>query len=211
MLECIAYLTMIIDHIGLVFFPNNLDMRIVGRLAFPIFLYMAALGLNRTSDKGKYLKRIFLIAVLSQFPYAKIHWYQRLPDLNICYTLLLILAIMINLKAGQYTYAVLGVLAGWLTGVEYGICGVLCGVVVMHDGFRAWERIALITILLVAMCIQMGNPIELAAIPVFVLLEVFRGDLIKDRFTLPRLLKYAIYPAHLIIISIIRELIIALA
>lgn len=35
----LAMLTMLIDHVGLVFFPTDPAWRIAGRLAFPIYAY----------------------------------------------------------------------------------------------------------------------------------------------------------------------------
>lgn len=42
MLELIAFLTMTIDHIGKVFFPNVVILQLVGRLAFIIYAFYPA-------------------------------------------------------------------------------------------------------------------------------------------------------------------------
>ena len=39
MLMIIACISMLIDHIGIVFFPNMDGFRIIGRLAMPIYSY----------------------------------------------------------------------------------------------------------------------------------------------------------------------------
>ena len=44
MLKLIACLTMIIDHIGVIFFPSMLIFRIIGRLSMPLFAYSLAKG-----------------------------------------------------------------------------------------------------------------------------------------------------------------------
>lgn len=54
-LKLIAIISMVIDHIGYALFSNNLIMRSVGRLAFPIFTYCAMIGYFKTKD----LKNIF--------------------------------------------------------------------------------------------------------------------------------------------------------
>lgn len=44
----LAMLTMLIDHVGLVFFPTDPAWRIAGRLAFPIYAYALYMGYTRT-------------------------------------------------------------------------------------------------------------------------------------------------------------------
>lgn len=44
MLKLIAMLTMLVDHIGLLFFPEIMAFRIVGRIAMPLFAYGIAQG-----------------------------------------------------------------------------------------------------------------------------------------------------------------------
>ncbi|MBQ7074369.1 hypothetical protein IJM86_04975 [bacterium] len=39
-LKVLAIITMIIDHLGYYLFPEFLWMRLVGRIAFPIFLFL---------------------------------------------------------------------------------------------------------------------------------------------------------------------------
>ena len=49
-LKLIALVTMTLDHIGVVLFPQAQWLRIVGRLAFPIFAYMIAEGCRHTAN-----------------------------------------------------------------------------------------------------------------------------------------------------------------
>ena len=41
-LKLIACVAMVIDHVGVMFFPYEDSLRIIGRLAFPIFAFMIA-------------------------------------------------------------------------------------------------------------------------------------------------------------------------
>lgn len=68
-LKVIAMLAMAIDHIGLFWFNNFMPMRIIGRLAFPIFAYMIAEGCVYTKNKSKYLLRVFTLGALCQLVY----------------------------------------------------------------------------------------------------------------------------------------------
>ena len=53
-LKIIAMISMLIDHIGVAMFPNVMILRIIGRLAFPIFAYMIAEGCFYTKNKARY-------------------------------------------------------------------------------------------------------------------------------------------------------------
>lgn len=68
MLKVIACLCMLLDHIG--YFWGIEWLRIVGRLAFPIFVYLIYNGYRHTSSKWRYALRLALFAVLSQIPFS---------------------------------------------------------------------------------------------------------------------------------------------
>ena len=68
-LKIIAAIAMTIDHIGVMIFPDLDILRIIGRLALPIFAYMIAEGCRYTKNKKKYLLLLFAVAVLCQIVY----------------------------------------------------------------------------------------------------------------------------------------------
>ncbi len=70
MLKIIACLTMLVDHVGYVFFPGQLWLRMIGRIAFPLFAWYVAVGFERTSNRGRYLLRLTGWGILSQIPYV---------------------------------------------------------------------------------------------------------------------------------------------
>ncbi|MDD3414715.1 MAG: TraX family protein [Lachnospiraceae bacterium] len=63
-LKIIALITMTIDHIGYWIFPSVIELRIIGRLSYPIFAYMIAEGCYYTRDKIRYLMTVFGIGLL---------------------------------------------------------------------------------------------------------------------------------------------------
>lgn len=69
-LKILAMVTMVIDHIGYMFFPDQLIYRSIGRLAFPIFAYQIAIGYSKTSNLKKYVERIAIFGLIAQLPYS---------------------------------------------------------------------------------------------------------------------------------------------
>lgn len=68
--KVVAIVSMVVDHVGMVFFPNENAFRLVGRLAMPLFAYLVAEGVHRTSHREAYLCRLLALFVCSQFPYG---------------------------------------------------------------------------------------------------------------------------------------------
>lgn len=56
---------MTIDHIGYFMFPGLVWLRIIGRIAFPCFLYTTIQGEKETKNFKAYLVRLLITAVLS--------------------------------------------------------------------------------------------------------------------------------------------------
>ena len=65
-LKIIALVFMFIDHAGKMLFPNIPEMRMLGRIAFPIYVWCMIVGFWRTRSVLKYLLRILLVGALSQ-------------------------------------------------------------------------------------------------------------------------------------------------
>ena len=65
-LKWIACISMLIDHIGVFLFPQYQLLRVLGRLAFPIFAFMVANGYRHTRNLGRYFMRLGLFAILYQ-------------------------------------------------------------------------------------------------------------------------------------------------
>ena len=89
-LKIIAIISMTIDHIGSILFPNLIILRIIGRIAFPIFAYLIAEGYFYTKNKYKYMLRLLIFAIISQVPY----WLALGLSFNILFTFLLALSIL---------------------------------------------------------------------------------------------------------------------
>lgn len=137
-LKLIAMVSMLVDHVGAVFFPEAVWMRAIGRLAMPIFSFCIAEGYIHTRDRKKYLLRMGIFALVSEVPFdLAFDGVIGLGHQNIMLTLFLaILALMLfdmirgekpgiaqNLLAGM-TVLMLAV-AALLLNADYTLFGVL--------------------------------------------------------------------------------------
>lgn len=68
-LKIIAALSMVADHIGYLLFPEVKILRIIGRIAFPIFAFMIAQGCKHTRNKKKYFFTVSGLALACQLVY----------------------------------------------------------------------------------------------------------------------------------------------
>lgn len=136
-LKLIAAAAMLTDHIGCLFFPDLIWLRYIGRLAFPIFVFLLVEGALHTRNIKKYLARLAAFAVVSEIPYDLAFGSRllRFEAQNIFVTLfiaLFCLAVMIHLQTeygirgfymGTAVFAAGGLLA-LLVRAEYGLCGI---------------------------------------------------------------------------------------
>ena len=64
MLQLIAMITMLLDHIGFIF--NNHILQCIGRLSVPIYAYFIVYGVFKTKDIKNYICRLMILAFVSQ-------------------------------------------------------------------------------------------------------------------------------------------------
>ena len=95
-LKIFAAICMVIDHMGILFFPKVTACRMIGRFAYPIFAFMIAEGAKYTKNKYKYLGMISGLAFICQMVY----WYA-MNDLYMCILVTFTLSI-VAIYALQY-------------------------------------------------------------------------------------------------------------
>lgn len=72
-LKLIAIISMLIDHVTAVLVPSDTWFHIIGRsigrLAFPIFVFLIVEGFYHTSNVKKYMTRLGIFALISEIPF----------------------------------------------------------------------------------------------------------------------------------------------
>lgn len=218
-LKLIALLAMTCDHVGLSLLPQYGWMRIVGRLALPIFAYMIAEGCRYTKNRKRYLGGILGMGLLCQLVY----WFalQSLEQsilTTFALSIILIYALDAALtrpSAKRYVIAVVCLAAiGFIclglprllpnTGfrVDYGFYGVLLPVPV-YLGRTKQQKLLLLAVGLIAMAIH-THDIQWYALCALPLLALYSGQ--RGKWNIKTLF-YVYFPLHLAAIWLIDEFI----
>ena len=87
-LKMIAIIAMTIDHVGYVFFPHHIWMRVTGRLTMPIIAFLTSEGFRYTRDIDKYIKRMFLFSIITIVPFYLL--FKHPTNVLFAYTLALL-------------------------------------------------------------------------------------------------------------------------
>ncbi|WP_337032293.1 TraX family protein [Paenibacillus illinoisensis] len=204
MMQWIAMITMLIDHIGAVFYPQVEELRIIGRIAFPIYAFAVYIGYKHTRNVQKYIWRLFWIAVLSQVPFMAA--FNHL-SLNVVWTLwssllvLLVLDKLPNRLLGIPIVIGAGIIME-ITAMDYGMYGLLLVLL-----FRYFQGPILVLghVLLTALYIQLySSSVQMYSVVATLGIAVAQYYGAGFRLKGPRWIWRYFYPAHLAIIAIIR-------
>lgn len=231
LLKLLALLFMVVDHVGAALLPGYLDLRLIGRIALPLYGWCLVVGISYTHDWRKYALRMLAAGLLSQpcYVFAMNHAWA---ELNIFATLLLGLLGIAGIrekKAGsQYWAPALALLIPLAVKMDYGWKGVAFilllyaaresrgGLVAMMIGFCLFWAQDTLTLPAI-----FGVPVisYIPALPearslLNVLCRVqFYAVLAlplmlwrsQARLRLPKWFAYLAYPGHLLLIGLIRH------
>ena len=204
-LKLIAVISMAIDHTGAVLFPSNIVLRMIGRLAFPIYTFLLVEGFFHTRDAKKYVIRLGIFALISEVPfdlafYGSPFFYGHQ---NVFFTLFLGMVVLILMKNFKHSYMafiaffIMSIIAELLH-TDYGAFGIL--LIAFFYAFR--EKDILKTVSVTGANILLSGGIQsLASLSMLPILfyNGKKGPTLKYVF-------YAFYPVHLLVLYIISTL-----
>lgn len=224
LLKILAMIFMLLDHMWATIIPGNQWMTNVGRLAFPIFAFLIVEGFTHTSDLKKYIKRLFVFALISEIPFNLIYtssWIFPFHQ-NVMFTLLLGLLCIneinkiktnkeLKIKIKSILKIVLFLLISIIGFVDYGITGVLTIIIfyIFKDFKFAWlgQLISLILLYIVffkgqSVVLNIFNfeyflPLQSIGILSLILIWLYNGKRGK-KDKLIQYMFYWFYPAHML-------------
>ncbi len=210
-LQWVAAFTMVIDHIGLYLLyqtPAYEPMRIIGRIAFPLYVFMLTEGFRHTRQHDKYFWRIIIFAFISQLPHDLIGWFAHVSwSLNVLFSLATaLMAMSMAKKGGWWWLGVIGlVLIAQFGNMEYGAAGIL-----MTVGFylasqrykkeddRPLRVLGYGVVLLLSLTLMLlidGWLIQMFAILALIPIALYNG---QKGNRMPKYFFYVFYPSHLL-------------
>lgn len=229
-LKLLALLFMLIDHIGARVLTGVSELRIIGRMAFPLYAWCLVVGTVKTKDPARYVLRMLAMAVISQ-PFYMMGLQHSFRELNILFTLTVGLVAIFGIQkkfCGSQFWAPV-------------LCYVLLGFIQVDYG---WKGLTFILILYLAKESRSGLIAAFLAYAMFwgtsssAVQSIFGWKLpflmwdgIKNPlqalfrlqgmvwlslplivipmhtgFKMPKWLGYALYPMHLVVLIILRLL-----
>jgi hypothetical protein len=208
-IKCIALTTMIIDHAGVLlsYVWDTYYLRVIGRVAFPVYAFLIAEGCRKTRNIRKYLMRLGIFALASEVPFdlflfGRVYY---LESQNIFFTLFLgaaaIWAYNTALKKLPLVVCVFVCIPfaflAYLMRTDYGAYGVIaifvCGVFEQR-----WQQAVALALVMLSLYADLAL-LAAAALPAAGLILIYNG-----RRGLPvKLAFYAAYPGHLLLLAAI--------
>ena len=202
MTAALAAILMVVDHIGAIFFPQQIAFRLIGRLSFPLFAFGIAQGVTYTANFQKYIFRILFAAVLSQPIYFMAFEHT---NLNPLFTLALgALVLWLWRKGGRERFfaGVLLILSYWIK-TSYSWYGV--ATIFVFGFYDCARNISFYGQVFLQLLYGFFTNVwlqsfSLCAFPL-------AGRVWKKTVYLPKYFFYVFYPLHLTILVAIREII----
>lgn len=214
-LKGMAIVAMTVDHVGAFLYPDNIWLRIIGRLTIPIIAFFIVEGYHHTSNIKRYMFRLFGFALLAQ----PIYLLAFSSGLNVLFDLFLGLSVILTIdkfKLGWWQYPFLAIVSLIAIGISLDWWHLAILMIFIFHRFRGNFKV--ITVLIVALftvnyllfrlianmtgnesllITHTTNLFCIAALPVIYLYNGARGRDCRYFF-------YLYYPAHLLTIYLIK-------
>ena len=202
---------MLIDHIGLALFPDELIWRYIGRISFPIFAFLIVEGFVHTSNFKKYIGRILIFGILSEIPFnllvsGKVFDLEH-QNVFFKFAIGLIMLHFIEKNTASVLnngFLIMGILFSVILRTDYSIYGI--GLIYIFYVFR-YSKVTMLGFASLVSLISGGVQrfAMLSTIPM-ALYNGERGPKVFDKKYV-KYMFYAFYPIHIIILVFIRKFI----
>ena len=234
-LTIIAMLSMLIDHAALTLIRNGklygydatlynnaislpeakkwiilyTLMRMIGRLAFPIFTFLIVEGFRKTSNLFKYIIRLVILALVSEIPYDLMVFNEFMTNnclqiQNVVFTYIIGIFLLIILRAIKqlpFIVSIFPVVAALYLAVLFKTDYAVEGIILMYIfyTFRHDLNIKRILTIIVTFLMSLEHYYGAAALSVFF---IYFYDGQKGYIDLKRI-HYVFYPLHMLILYFI--------
>lgn len=220
MLKIIACITMVVDHVGFLIFPNLQILRIIGRISFPLFAFMIAIGTYYTKNR---LKHILLISTLGILMQIVLYLFVNMTDFSIfiTFSISIILIYIIDfiedkIKNKDIILSILSIFVFifliaylvWFTKtydyffMNYGIYGILAPVVIYiirkyFSKIYIYLSAIAFAVMIIIYTNYINNPLGYYAFMSLPFILLYNGK--RGKFNL-KYFFYLFYPLHFVII-----------
>lgn len=207
MLQLLAMSTMLIDHIGYLFFPSEVTWRIIGRIAFPLYAYGIVLGYRYTRNIKKYMLRLFILAIISQVPFSLA--FDETFALNVIVTLFLSLLVIYLLDQQESRFMkafilIISILLMMIIPMDYGAYG-LALVLIYRYSTSYWPIVWHFALNYVFYLLG-GWEVQMFSVISTICIVSFPQIMQRGRRVVPTWLWRSFYPAHLLVLVCIYAL-----
>ena len=211
-LKIVALITMIIDHTGAVLFPEIEEFRIIGRIAFPIYVFLVVEGVFHTSNIKRYLIRLLVFAAISEIPFNLMvsNSIFNIHFQNVFFTLAIGVAMMwaMNVIAEKYmnpmlsTFCLLiALVVAWFAKVDYAAYGI--ALMYLFYCYRYQRIIACVGMAVASVVFGGIQWLAILSIPFILLYNGERGRVYLSGKWL-KYTFYGLYPIHIMVLVLIR-------
>ncbi|OBZ15849.1 conjugal transfer protein TraX [Bacillus sp. FJAT-27264] len=205
-MQLIAMLSMLLDHLGYIFFPHEDILRGIGRLAFPIYCYGIVQGHIYTSSHRNYSKRLLIIALASQIPFnlSLNPW-----GLNVIFTLLLgaLLLIVIDKVSNTWIWIpimIISSVAAQFLPLDYNAYGILLILIYRFTRSHAMVLCHLLLNVLFFLVIEFWPIQMLSIVPTLFIAFAPQWVQFLGKKRMPRWLWISFYPLHLLVLAYLK-------
>lgn len=206
LLKLIAIVSMVIDHSGYILFSNNLIMRSIGRIAFPLFTYCTMIGYFKTKNLNKYILRLFIVGIISQPIYMFLF---NTCEPNIMFTLVAELLLYYSLDKKKWWYLPFLAVIPFALKFDYGLIYLFLVPIfyycrnnkyILSTLYISFYFDYLLDFILIKNSISLVTSFSILALP-FILINT------KSNIKINKYFFYIFYPLHLLILLIIKNII----